>query len=159
MQQAADGGIQVILQHGEVRHRIIVEIELPRFDQPAQRRCRQAVGVDRPEQFGGDRVAGLPAMGGAVEQIAPPLQPDVPDQWLAHQSWNPHDLDIERGQRQQRAARRGADEQGRGIAVEILVTDQGGAIARSILAWRGFAAHGTAINAAATRRPSPIMML
>ena len=61
------GGLgDIALQRRHRRHRIVVEIELMLLDQPRQRLDRQAVFVDRLQQFGGNRIALDAAMAGAL---------------------------------------------------------------------------------------------
>ena len=94
----------------------------------------------------------------AGQQVAPPLQPHLARQRLADLFPHPRNLDIEGVDRQQRAALRRRHEQRGGIAGKIMRPHQVGAVFGG--GFVGFeAAHGTAINAAATRRRSPIMML
>ena len=55
--QRRGGVVGITFQRRQRRHRVVVEIELVLLDQPHQPFDRQPPGPDRPQQFGGDRIA------------------------------------------------------------------------------------------------------
>ena len=109
-------------------------------------------------QFHSDRVALGAALPPVRQHVRPPLQPDLTGQRLGDLLAHAGDLDIEGIEREQRPPPIGSNEQGRGVADEVVAADEIGAECSGILV-SVLAAHGTAISAAATRRRSPIMML
>jgi hypothetical protein len=128
------------------------------LDQPRQRLNRQAEFADRLQQLGRDRIALDAAMAGAFQHVGPPLQPHFARQRLADLLAHARYLDIEGVDRQQRAALDLWQKQRRRIAGKVVRAHQVSA-ERGGLLRRRRPAHGTAINAAATRRRSPSMML
>src|SRR5579862_2640335 len=92
------------------------------------------------------------------EHVAPPLQPHLSSQRLANLGVNTADFDVKGIEGQKCATLWSGDEQRGGITRKVVRTDELGAKACR-LSLRRRQTHGTAINAAATRRLSPIMML
>ena len=130
-----------------------------RIDQAHETLDRKGVLRDGAQQFSSNRIGfrlaarSLPLAG---QYIAPPLQADFAGQRLADMIAHMGDFGIERRQREPAAPHIRRDEQACGIGPKILRAHEIGAERSRIAA---HAAHGTAINAAATRRRSPSMML
>ena len=127
-------------------------------DQPRQPLDRQTPVTHRQLKFSRNRIALDPAVTGAGQHVGPPLQPHLAGQRLAHLLAHAGNLNVESIDRQQRAPLLGRYEQRGCVTGKIVGAHQLGAeIGGRFVSVR--AVHGTAINAAATRRRSPIMML
>ena len=83
------------------RHRIVIKIERPCLDQIEQRLSGQLAGLDGRQQGEGNRVGLRRAMGGAVQQIAPPLEADFAGKRLVDQRADAGDIGAERIKREE----------------------------------------------------------
>ncbi len=73
------------------------------FDQPRHRLDGKSELADRKQQLRRDRIALDAAMGGAGQQVRPPLHPDLAGQRLGDLVANAGNLGIEGIEREQRA--------------------------------------------------------
>ncbi len=126
--QRARGLAGIALEVAQRRHRVVIEVEDARLDQPRQRRDRQAIARDRVEQRGGDGVPLRLAAGLPFEQVAPPLHPDFARQRLADEGADAGDLEAEGIERKQRRALRFGRIEAGDVAVVVLLAHQRGAM-------------------------------
>src|SRR4051812_1188892 len=91
-----------------------------RIDQAEKRRHRQIMRGDHALQFRRDRIAFDAAMADAFQHVGPPLQTDFAWQRLAYLVTDPRNLDVEGIQSHYCAALSWLEEQGGGVAVEVV---------------------------------------
>ncbi len=121
-QQRRRGALGIIDQRREIGGRRIGKVQLSRIDDPVEMRARQPARSDRRDERLYDLVPpGWRSGIGGVHDLAPPLQPDLPEHRLGHGFPHPRDLVIEGIERKQRLAAVGRREQ-RGLIAIAIVT-------------------------------------
>ena len=85
----------IALQLGNLRHRLVVEIEAVGIDQILQLAGRQPMPLDDAKQRGGDRMGARLSGPLAAKNVAPPLQADFARQRFTRRLPHPPNLDIE----------------------------------------------------------------
>ena len=88
---------------GNRRYRVIIKIEAARLDEIDQLGRGKAIALDRGEKRRGDRIGARLLVAVAVDDVAPPLQPDFPGQRLARHFADAGNLAVEGVQRVDRA--------------------------------------------------------
>ena len=148
----------VDFQIGRCRHRLVIEIESPRFDQGNQPVRRQAIARQCLTQRRCHRMRGGLAHTQARQHLAPPLQADLARHRLARQIAHARNFYIEGIKREQRVAVLRRREQRGEITVPIGLAHQRGAVF-VIRRHSVTLTQSTAIRPAPTRRVSDSRIL
>ncbi len=125
IEQSGGGALGIVLERGQVCRRLVGEVALAGVDHPIEMRAGQRKLADRRGERRGHLMRPRRrAMKRGVDDLAPPLQADLPEHRLGDALAHPRDLVVEGVEREQRLAptRRG-EERGL-IAVAVVPANQ-----------------------------------